>query len=117
MASDKKKINAVFAICLAFLMMGCASTIKKNLDGYIGKDIFKAQKQFGFKFITTKLKNGNTIYRWIKSRSANWMHQNMIGTSTDRCVIYVVADRTDKIISIRFKDTHSANLTCYKYID
>ena len=117
MASDKKKINAVFAICLAFLMMGCASTIKKKLDGYIGKDIFKAQKQFGFKFITTKLKNGNTIYRWIKSRSANWMHQNMTGTSTDRCVIYIVADRTDKIISIRFKDTHSANLTCYKYID
>ena len=117
MGSNKKISYRVIAICLAFLIMGCASTINKKLDKYIGKDIFRAQKQFGFKFTTRKLSNGNTAYTWIRSRSANWMHQNMMGTSTDRCVIYIVADRTGKIISTQFKDTHSANMTCYKFID
>ena len=115
--SDKKKLNTVFAICLAFLITGCASTLKNKLDSYIGKNILQAQKQFGFKFTSKKLKNGNTTYTWIRSRSANWVYQNMRGQSTDKCLIFIVANATGKIISTRFKDTHSANMTCYKFID
>ena len=117
MGSNKKTLNLVFAICLTFLTIGCASTINKKLDKYKGKNIFQAQKQFGFKFITRKLSNGNTGYTWVKSRSANWIHQNMRGVSTDKCVIFIVANSSGKIISTQFKDTHSANLTCYKNID
>ena len=109
--------KSVITICLVLLITGCASTINKKLDRYIGKNIFRAQKQFGFKFTTRKLKNGNIAYTWIRSRSANWMYQNMMGTSTDKCMIYIVADQSGKVISTQFKDTSSANLTCYKFVD
>ena len=62
MISDKKKLNTVFGICLAFLITGCAATIKSKLDSYVGKNILQAQKQFGFKFTSKKLNNGNTAY-------------------------------------------------------
>jgi len=117
MGSDKRIINLVFTICLTLLITGCASTIKKKLDNYIGKDIFQAQKQFGFKFNSRKLNNGHTAYTWFRSRSANWTYQNMRGLSTHTCVIFIVANSTGKIISTQFRDTHSANLTCYRFID
>tara|TARA_Y100001936_G_C16049567_1_gene656927 strand:+ start:410 stop:763 length:354 start_codon:yes stop_codon:yes gene_type:complete len=117
MRKNKINLKLVVAIGLTFLTIGCATILNKKLDTYKGKDIFQAQKQFGFKFTSRKLKNGHTAYTWIKSRSANWIYQNMRGTSTDKCVIFIVANTTGKIISTQFKDTHAANLTCYKYIN
>jgi len=113
----KRRLNEVFVICLVFFLAGCASLIQKKLDSYIGRDIFEAQKHFGFNFTASKLSDGNTSYTWLRSRSARWIHQGMGGISTNKCVIYLVANSTGKIISTKFRDTHSANMTCYKLID
>ena len=102
---------------LVFMLAGCASIIQNRLDNYMGKDILMAHKQFGFNPTVRKLIDGNTVYTWIKSRSARWNHQGMGGISTNKCVISLMANSTGKIISTQFRDTHSANMTCYKHID
>ena len=113
----KKRLNEVFVIYLVFFLTGCASTIQSKLDNYMGKNILVAHRQFGFNPSVKKLINGNTVYTWVKSRSARWNHQGMGGISTNKCVISLMANSTGKIISTQFKDTDSANLACYKHID
>jgi len=113
----KRRLNEVFVMYLVFMLAGCASIIQNRLDNYMGKDILMAHKQFGFNPTVRKLIDGNTVYTWIKSRSARWNHQGMGGISTNKCVISLMANSTGKIISTQFRDTHSANMTCYKHID
>ena len=111
--------NYILKVSIAvsvLLFVGCASVIQTKLDSYIGRNILEAQKHFGFSFTVRKLRDGGTTYKWTKSRSAKWTHQGMGGLSTNKCVIFLVANSNGKIISTQFRDTHSANTTCLKII-
>lgn len=73
----KTRLHEVLVICLMLLLVGCASSIQKKLDNFIGMDILDAQKHFGYNFKKTKLSDGNTAYTWIRNRSVGGIYQGI----------------------------------------
>ena len=112
-----KRLYEVLAVCLVLLLVGCASSVQKKLDSFIGVDILEAQKQFGYNFKKTKLSDGNTAYTWIRSKTAGGFSGGTGGFASNQCEFSLIADSNGKIISSQFRDTHRGSVTCYRYMD
>ena len=113
----RKSLYKVLVICLVLLLAGCASSVQKKLDSYIGMDILEAQKHFGYNFKTTKLSDGNTAHTWVRSKSGGSVYQGTGGFSSNQCEFSLISDSNGKIISNQFRDTHKGTVTCYRYMD
>jgi hypothetical protein len=113
----KKPLHKILVGFLLILLAGCASSVQKNLDRFMGIDILEAQKHFGFNFKTTKLSNGNTAYTWIRNKSSGAIHQGSGGFASHQCEFSFVADPSGKIISNMFRDTAPSSNTCWKLMD
>jgi hypothetical protein len=113
----RKILHKVLAIFLLLLLAGCASSVQKNLDRFMGMDILEAQKHFGYNFKTTKLSDENTAYTWIRNKSSGAVHQGSGGFASHQCEFSLVADPSGKIISNMFRDTHHSSSTCWKLMD
>jgi hypothetical protein len=110
-------VKTIFIFVMILFLGGCASSVQKKLDVYIGMNILEAQKHFGYNFKTTKLNDGNTAYTWIRSKSGGSIHKGTGGIFSNQCEFSLIADPNGKIISNQFRDTHRDSVTCYRYMD
>ena len=110
-------VKTIFIFVMILFLGGCASSVQKKLDSYIGMDILEAQKVFGYNFKTTKLNDGNTAYTWIRSKSGGSIYKVTGGFSSNQCEFSLIADSNGKIISNQFRDTHRGSVTCFRYMD
>jgi hypothetical protein len=121
----KTRLYSILTIYLALLLVGCASSVQKKLDSYIGMDILEAQKHFGYNFKTTQLSDGNTAYTWTRDKTAGILQGNSFGGTgsisgmmvSHQCEFSLVADPDGKILSNRFRDSSVWNNTCWKLMD
>ena len=113
----KTRLHEVLAICVVLLLVGCASSVQKKLDSYIGMDIETAQRQLGFDFKTNQLRNGKTAYTWVYGETVGFLTKGTGGVVSHRCEINLITDNEGKVISNRFHDTSSLDkATCWNYL-
>ena len=112
-----KRLYEVLAVCLVLLLVGCASSVQKKLDSFIGMNILDAQKHFGYMFQTRQLIDGNIAYIWTRGGSMGYISGGIGGFGSHRCEIAFVTNSTGKIISNQFSDSHPHALNCNRLLE
>ncbi|MDH5761924.1 MAG: hypothetical protein OEZ51_02980 [Nitrospinota bacterium] len=84
----------------------------EHLDAYIGQDIDRAQKVFGYQFSTKNLSGQQTVYTWELERQVGLAFSPFGFTRTVHCHWSFVTGPNGKILSHqRFGYCPSATLT------